>query len=154
MEITTTVNGNSLTLDVPPNWSLADVLRQKLSLTGTKLGCEAGECGACTVLLDGEPVNSCLVLGVEADGKSVETIEGQIQDGELSALQEAMVEKSAVQCGFCTPGLIMSATALLAEIPKPTEQQVREGLEGNICRCTGYNKPVEAILSVARKKKK
>ncbi len=153
MEITITVNGTTHALNVPPNWSLADVLRERLGLIGVKLGCESGHCGACTVLLNGQAVNSCLVIGVEANGQSVETVEGQMKDGELSELQKAFVEHHAIQCGFCTPGLIMSATALLSDNPNPSEQEVREGLQGNLCRCTGYFKPVQAILSVTKKNK-
>ena len=132
------------------NWSLADVLRQKMGLIGVKLGCESGECGSCTVLVDGKPVNSCLMLGIEADGKVVETIEGLRSDKDLHPLQDAFIKYGAIQCGFCTPGMIMSAKALLDRNPNPTEEEIRVALEGNICRCTGYVKPMEAILSVAR----
>jgi carbon-monoxide dehydrogenase small subunit len=151
MEIETTINGKVHKLDIPPNWSLADMLKRKLQLIGVKLGCETGECGSCTVLLNGEPVNSCLMLAVEADGKEVLTIEGLVQEGDLDPLQSAFIEYGAIQCGFCTPGLIMSAKALLNRNPNPTEDEIRKGLEGNICRCTGYFKPVQAILSVANK---
>nr|WP_309492271.1 2Fe-2S iron-sulfur cluster-binding protein [Candidatus Hecatella orcuttiae] len=150
MEIKTTVNGRLYKLDIPPNWSLAYVLRKKLGLIGIKLGCETGECGSCTVLLNGEPVNSCLVLGVEADGKEILTIEGLSKNGELHPLQKAFIEHGAVQCGFCTPGMILSAKALLDKNPNPTEQEIREALAGNLCRCTGYVKPVKAILSVRK----
>lgn len=153
MEIKTTVNGNVYTVDVPANWSLADFLKKKLGLIGVKLGCEAGECGACTVLVNGEPINSCLMLGVEADGKEIETIEGLSRNGELHPLQDAFIKYSAIQCGFCTPGMILSAKALLDKNPNPTEDEIRTALEGNICRCTGYVKPMEAIMSVANKKR-
>ena len=153
MEIKTTVNGMVYTVDVPANWSLADFLKKKLGLIGVKLGCEAGECGSCTVLVNGEPINSCLMLGVEADGKEIETIEGLSRNGELHPLQDAFIKYSAIQCGFCTPGMILSAKALLDKNPNPTEDEIRTALEGNICRCTGYVKPMEAIMSVAKKKR-
>jgi carbon-monoxide dehydrogenase small subunit len=150
MEIKTTINGKTYRLDVPPNWSLAELLRRKLGLTGTKIGCETGECGACTVLVNGEPVNSCLMLAVEADGKEILTIEGLAGEGELHPLQKAFIEHGAVQCGFCTPGMILSAKALLDRNPEPTEDEIREALAGNLCRCTGYVKPMKAILSVVK----
>lgn len=150
MEIETTVNGKVYKMDIPPSWSLAYVLRKKLGLIGVKLGCETGECGSCTVLVDGEPVNSCLMLGVEADGREILTVEGLSKDGELHPLQKAFIEHGAVQCGFCTPGMILSAKALLDKKPNPTEQEIREALAGNLCRCTGYVKPVKAILSVKK----
>jgi carbon-monoxide dehydrogenase small subunit len=153
VEIKTTVNGMVYTVDVPANWSLADFLKKKLGLIGVKLGCEAGECGSCTVLVNGEPINSCLMLGVEADGKEIETIEGLSRNGELHPLQDAFIKYSAIQCGFCTPGMILSAKALLDKNPNPTEDEIRTALEGNICRCTGYVKPMEAIMSVAKKKR-
>ncbi len=153
MEIKTTVNGKVYTVDVPANWSLADFLKKNLGLIGVKLGCEAGECGACTVLVNGEPMNSCLILGVEADGKEIETIEGLSRNGELHPLQDAFIKYSAIQCGFCTPGMILSAKALLDKNPNPTEVEIRTALAGNICRCTGYVKPMEAIMSVAKKKR-
>ncbi len=143
--ITLTVNGAKERLDVPSNMTLLQMLREKLALTGTKNGCEAGECGACTVLLDGEPVNSCMVLAVEADGREVLTVEGLAPEGGLRPLQEAFVEHNAVQCGFCTPGMLMSATALLERNPEPTEQEIREALVGNLCRCTGYVRIVDAV---------
>lgn len=145
-----TVNGSKERLDVPASMTVLQMLREKLALTGTKNGCEAGECGACTVLLDGEPVNSCMVLAVEADGREIITVEGLAPEGELSALQEAFVEHNAVQCGFCTPGMLMSATALLERNPKPTEQEIKEALVGNLCRCTGYVRIVDAILAVSK----
>jgi len=153
MEIETTINGKVHKLDIPPNWSLADVLRKKLGLIGVKLGCETGECGSCTVLLNGEPVNSCLMLGVEADGKEIQTIEGLAQDGKLHPLQEAFIGHGAIQCGFCTPGMILSTKAFLDKNPSPSEEAMRKALEGNLCRCTGYVKPMQAILSVVEKKR-
>ncbi len=153
MEIRTTVNGKVHKVDVPANWSLADFLKQKLGLIGVKLGCEAGECGSCTVLVNGEPINSCLMLALEADGKEIETIEGMSKNGELHPLQDAFVKYSAIQCGFCTPGMILSAKALLDKNPSPTEDEIRAALEGNICRCTGYVKPMEAIMSVVKRKR-
>jgi carbon-monoxide dehydrogenase small subunit len=144
-----TVNGISERLLVSGNRTLLQVLREDLALTGTKNGCEAGECGACTVLVDGEPVNSCMMLAVEADGSQVRTVEGLAPEGQLSALQESFVEHNAVQCGFCTPGMLISAHALLSRNPHPTERQVREAIVGNLCRCTGYVRIVDAILSAA-----
>jgi carbon-monoxide dehydrogenase small subunit len=131
--------------------TLLQMLREKLALTGTKNGCEAGECGACTVLLDGEPVNSCMMLAVESEGREVFTVEGLAPEGVLSPLQEAFVEHNAVQCGFCTPGMVMSATALLRRNPDPTEDEIKEALVGNLCRCTGYVRIIDAIRDVAAK---
>jgi carbon-monoxide dehydrogenase small subunit len=142
------VNGEQTTVHVEPTKTLLDVLREDLFLTGTKRGCDSGECGACTVLLNGQAVHSCLILAAELDGKDVLTIEGLSKDRkELHPLQKAFIEKGAVQCGFCTPGLIMTAKALLDENPNPTEEEVRYGVSGNLCRCTGYSKIVEAILT-------
>jgi carbon-monoxide dehydrogenase small subunit len=138
------INGETRRLDVEPYRSLLDVLRNDAGLTGTKKGCDVGDCGACTVILDGKPVNACLVLGAEADGRVVTTIEGL-----QHPLQESFITHGAAQCGFCTPGMIMMAKALLDENPHPTEAQVRFAIAGNICRCTGYTKIVEAILSVS-----
>lgn len=134
---------------IQENWTLLDFLRNNLGLTGTKKGCEEGECGACTVLLDDKPVNSCLTLAVEADGREIRTIEGVARNGELYPIQKAFIEKWGLQCGFCTPGMIMSATALLKENPNPTELEIREAIAGNLCRCTGYTKIVEAISTAA-----
>ncbi len=145
------VNGEPRTIEVESNWSLLDLLRYKLHLTGTKKGCETGRCGACTVLLNNEAVDSCLVLAVEADGKEVTTIEGLARNGELDPIQKAFNEHFAFQCGFCTPGLIMSTKALLGRNPHPSEEEVRKAIAGNLCRCTGYVKVVEAILSVGNK---
>ena len=147
--IVVTVNGARERLDVPANMTLLQLLREKLALTGTKNGCEAGECGACTVLVDGEPANSCMMLAVEADGREVLTVEGLASNGELSSIQKAFVEHNAVQCGFCTPGMLMSAHALLQRNPRPTEVQVREALVGNLCRCTGYVRIVDAVQAAA-----
>ena len=144
------VNGEQTTMHVELTKTLLDVLREDLFLTGTKRGCDSGECGACTVLLNGQAVHSCLILAVELGGKDVLTIEGLSKDRkELHPLQKAFIEKGAVQCGFCTPGLIMTAKALLDENPNPTEEEVRYGVSGNLCRCTGYSKIVEAILTAA-----
>jgi len=142
------VNGEQTTVHMEPTKTLLDVLREDLFLTGTKRGCDSGECGACTVILNGQAVHSCLILAAELDGKDVLTIEGLSKDRkELHPLQKAFIEKGAVQCGFCTPGLIMTAKALLDENPNPTEEEVRYGVSGNLCRCTGYSKIVEAILT-------
>ena len=149
--ITVTVNGAVERLEVPSNMTLLQMLRDRLALTGTKNGCEAGECGACTVLVDGEPFNSCMMLAVETDGREVVTIEGLAPEGRLSPLQEAFVEHNAVQCGFCTPGMLISATALLRRNPNPTEEEIKEALVGNLCRCTGYVRIIDAIQAAAGK---
>ena len=147
--IVVTVNGETEYLAVPSNMTLLQLLREKLALTGTKNGCEAGECGACTVLMNGEPVNSCLVLAVEADGAEIVTVEGLAEDDQLTPLQQAFVDHNAVQCGFCTPGMLISAHALLKRNPQPTEEEVKEALVGNLCRCTGYNRIVQAVQKAA-----
>ena len=147
--IQVTVNGSLECVEVPSHWTLLQMLRDKLALTGTKNGCSAGECGACTVLMDGEPVNSCMLLAVEADGAEILTVEGLARDGQLDPLQEAFIEQGAVQCGFCTPGVLMTARALLDRNPDPSEEQVREALVGNLCRCTGYTRIVSAVLQAA-----
>lgn len=147
--ITLTVNGLKHELAVEPNTTLVDVLRYKLRLTGTKKGCDLGECGSCTVLMNGEPVNSCLVLAVQADGMEVMTIEGMKPAEGLHPLQQAFVDKGAIQCGFCSPGMILSAESLLKKHPSPTEEEIRTAISGNLCRCTGYQKIVEAIQSVS-----
>jgi carbon-monoxide dehydrogenase small subunit len=139
------VNGTSYELDVKPWETLVDVLRNDLGLTGTKEGCGLGECGACTVIVDGKAVNSCLVLAAEADGKQITTIEGLADSDELHPIQEAFVERGGLQCGFCTPGMIMSTKALLDENPNPSEEEIRRGIAGNLCRCTGYSKIIESI---------
>jgi len=140
------VNGHLERVTVAASMTLLELLRDVLHLTGTKEGCGIGECGACTVLLDGQPVTSCLVLAVEADGHEVRTIEGEATDGELSELQRAFIDAGAVQCGFCTPGMIMSARALLERNPAPSDEDIVEAMAGNLCRCTGY----EAILHAVR----
>jgi len=147
--ITVRVNGDQEYVVVPSNMTLLQMLREKLALTGTKNGCSAGECGACTVLVDGEPVNSCMMLAVEVDGREVTTVEGLAREDRLSAMQEAFVEHSALQCGFCTPGVLISAHALLERNPHPTDDEVREALVGNLCRCTGYLRIVQAVQAVA-----
>ncbi len=143
------VNGEWEFADVPSQMTLLQMLRDKLARTGTKNGCMAGECGACTVLLDGEPVNSCMVLAVECDGASVVTIEGLAHDGRLDPLQQAIIEAGGVQCGFCTPGILISARALLERNPHPDDDAIREALVGNLCRCTGYVRIVEAVREAA-----
>jgi len=154
--ITVIVNGSAEFLTVPSSMTLLQMLREELALTGTKNGCEAGECGACTVLVDGEPVNSCMMLAVEVDGREVTTVEGLARlygDGkQLSPLQEAFVEHNAVQCGFCTPGMLISAHALLERSPDPTEEEIREALVGNLCRCTGYLRIIQAVQTAAARK--
>lgn len=151
--IQTTINNRRCTLTIPPNTTLLDLLREELGLTGTKRGCEIGECGACTVLIDGEAANSCLVLAPQIDGKTVLTIEGLGKDGKLDPLQDAFLDHDAVHCGFCTPGMLLSAHALLAKNPHPTEQEIRHAISGNLCRCTGYVQIVDAVNSAAGKRK-
>ncbi len=149
--ITVTVNGAKERLSVRSNETLLQMLRERLALTGTKNGCSAGECGACTILMNGEPVNSCMVLAVEADGAEIVTVEGLAEDGQLTALQEAFAEHNAVQCGFCTPGVLISAHALLERNPQPTVEETRLALVGNLCRCTGYLRMFEAVQTAAEK---
>jgi aerobic-type carbon monoxide dehydrogenase small subunit (CoxS/CutS family) len=149
-EIAFTLNGEKVKVEVEPHWTLLHFLREVYELTGTKEGCGYGECGACTVIIDGKAVNSCLYPVMEVDGKEVTTIEGVAsRGGELDPLQKAFVEEGAVQCGFCTPGMIMSAKALLDETEKPTEDEIKGAIAGNLCRCTGYVKIVEAIKTFA-----
>jgi carbon-monoxide dehydrogenase small subunit len=147
--ITLKVNQSVEQVDVPANMTLLTMLREKLALTGTKNGCAAGECGACTVMLNGEPTNSCMVLAVECDGGEVITVEGLAHDAQLDPIQAMMIEAGGVQCGFCTPGVLISAKALLNRNPNPTEADIREALIGNLCRCTGYVRIVTAIQKAA-----
>jgi carbon-monoxide dehydrogenase small subunit len=148
------VNGLGYSLEVDPHRTLLEVIRDDLGLTGTKLGCGGGECGACTVILDGKAVKSCLMLALDARGKEVWTIEGLSRGQALHLLQQAFVERGAIQCGFCTSGMIMASKALLDENPRPSEQEVKDSLAGNLCRCTGYVKIIEAVLSVTNTEKR
>jgi carbon-monoxide dehydrogenase small subunit len=145
------INGETFRVEVEPHETLLDVIRGKVGLTGTKKGCETGQCGACTVIIEGKAVTSCLILAVEAHGKEIVTVEGLARDGQLHPLQQAFVEEGAVQCGYCTPGMLLSAKALLDENPRPTQRQVKEAIAGNLCRCTGYVKIVKAIVAAADK---
>ena len=149
MLLNTVVNGTVVSLDVAPDARLIDVLRNALGLTGTKEGCAEGECGACTVVIDGAAVNACLVFAAQVQGKSVLTVEGLSSAGQLNALQKKFIENGAVQCGFCTPGILMSATALLARNPKPSQEEIRRALAGNLCRCTGYAAIIKAVAAAA-----
>jgi carbon-monoxide dehydrogenase small subunit len=151
VRVTVTVNGAAQTAEIEPRLLLVHFLREVLGLTGTHIGCDTTNCGACTVLLDGRPVKSCTVFAVQADSREVMTVEGLAKDGQLHAVQEGFHEKHGLQCGFCTPGMMMTATALLARIPNPTEEQIRWGISGNLCRCTGYVNIVEAIKYAAEK---
>ena len=151
-KVTLHVNGKAHHLDVPDSELLVETLRQRLNLSGTKYSCLEGDCGVCTVLLDGKNVLSCLVLTVDAAGAAITTIEGLSGPGELHPLQESFIDAGAIQCGFCTPGMILTAKAFLDENPHPSESEVKKAISGNLCRCTGYTKIVEAILSVAEKK--
>lgn len=148
--VTTTINGEAVEFLCETRQSLLDVLRDELDMTGTKEGCGTGDCGACSVTLNGDLVCSCLVFGVEAEGKSIQTIEGMAQGDQLHPLQRKFLEHAALQCGICTPGVLVAAKALLARNPDPTEEEVRYWLAGNLCRCTGYNKIIEAVLDAAR----
>jgi len=141
------INGEQVEMEVPARRLLVHFIRDDLGLTGTHVGCDTGNCGACTVQLDGEPVKSCMMLAVQADGARIATVEGLAPDGDLTALQRAFNEHHALQCGYCTPGMLMSASALLARNPHPTEEEVRYALQGNICRCTGYVNIVEAVVA-------
>jgi carbon-monoxide dehydrogenase small subunit len=147
--LTLTVNGVPYPLEVEPSTTLLRAVREHVGLTGAKEGCDDSECGACMMLLDGRPVNACSYLALQAEGRDVTTVEGLAADGRLSPLQQAFLEHGGVQCGFCTPGMLISATALLARHPSPTEDEVRIGLSGNLCRCTGYDGIVKAVLDVA-----
>lgn len=148
-KITLNVNGRDYNLSIEPEMTLLDVLREKLDLTGTKVSCREGECGACTVLMDGKACLSCLTLAMQAQGKKIVTIEGLAEDGQLHPVQKAFIDHGAIQCGYCTPGMILSSKALLDENPNPTREDVKTALSGNLCRCTGYVKIVEAVLAAA-----
>ncbi len=150
MKIVLNVNDEEHDLEIQPHWTLLEVLREKLDLTGTKEGCGLGTCGACTVLIDGEPVLSCLTLAVEVQGRRVLTIEGLFQNGKPHPLQRSFVESGAIQCGYCTPGMILSAKALIDEKRHPSQEEIQRALSGNLCRCTGYNKIVQAVESVSK----
>ncbi|HLE30347.1 MAG TPA: (2Fe-2S)-binding protein [Anaerolineales bacterium] len=150
-KITITINGVTDRVDVPSHMTLLQMLREKLALTGTKNGCAAGECGACTVLWNGEPVNSCMVLAVECDGAQIITVEGLAHDHQLDPIQEAIIAAGGVQCGFCIPGMLISARALLDRNPDPSDYEIRDALVGNLCRCTGYLRLIEAVKEAARR---
>jgi len=149
-QITLRINREEYDIEVEPYWTLAECLREKLGLLGIKVSCNSGECGSCTVLLEGEPIFSCITLAIEVAGKSIETIEGLSKGGELHPLQKAFIENHGMQCGFCTPGMILSAKALLDNNPNPTEQEVREAISGNLCRCGSYPKIVKSILAASK----
>lgn len=149
--IVLTINGETEQVEVPSQMTLLQMLREKLAFTGTKNGCAAGECGACTVLLDGEPVNSCMVLAVECQGSDIITVEGLAKDGVLDPIQQTIIEHGGVQCGFCTPGVLISARALLDRNADPSEEEIREALVGNLCRCTGYIRIVDAVRDAAER---
>ena len=148
--INVTINHESEQVVVPSNMTLMQMLREKVALTGTKNGCSAGECGACTVLMNGEPVNSCMVLAVECEGAQIVTVEGLAGDKQLDPIQEAIIQAGGVQCGFCTPGILISSRALLDRNPSPSEQEIKEALVGNLCRCTGYERIIESVKAAAR----
>lgn len=152
LPITLRVNGDAYTVHVEPQHTLLDVLRDDLNLTGTNRGCNQGDCGACTVHVDGKAMNACLVLAMDTDGSSITTIEGLAHGGKLHPLQQAFVDEGAVQCGYCTPGMIMTAAAFLDSHPAPTDEEIREGIEGNLCRCTGYESIVRAVRAASRRK--
>ena len=151
--ISMTINGATEQVSVPSNMTLLQALRDKLALTGTKNGCNAGECGACTVLLNGEPVNSCMVLAVECDGMEIVTVEGLAKDGVLDPVQQTIIDHGGVQCGFCTPGILISARALIDRDPEPSDDDIREALVGNLCRCTGYLRIVDAVQEAASRQR-
>jgi carbon-monoxide dehydrogenase small subunit len=148
--VSTTINGDEVEFACQPGQTLLEVLRTELGMTGTKNGCGSGDCGACTVIVNDRPVNACLVLGVELDGADIETIEGMAKGNQLHPLQQKFLDHAALQCGICTPGILNMAKALLAKNPDPTESEVRYGLAGNLCRCTGYDKIVRAVLDAAK----
>ena len=150
-KISFTINGEFKEIEVEPNKTLLKMLREDLDLIGAKEGCGAGECGACTVLVDNEPVNSCLILAVEVEGKEILTIEGLSEGINLDPIQESFINHNALQCGYCTPGMVMSAKALLNRNPHPTEKDIKEALAGNLCRCTGYQRIIDAVLDIAKK---
>ena len=154
VNITLYINGDKYSVAVEPWRTLAEVLREDLNLIGTKIGCETGDCGACTVLIDGKSVTSCLSLAVESDGKEITTIEGLSNGASMHPIQEAFVEHGAIQCGYCTPGMILSAKHLLDKNPEPTELQIRQALSGNLCRCTGYNRIIKAVTAASEKIKR
>jgi carbon-monoxide dehydrogenase small subunit len=145
------INGKAVPLSADPRPLLVEVLREQLGLTGTHIGCDTAQCGACTVLIDGEPVKSCSILALQADGRSVTTIEGLATDGTRHPVQQAFIDNHGLQCGFCTPGMVMASVALLQRTPQPTQQQIEHALEGNLCRCTGYVNIVAAVQDAARK---
>ena len=151
-EITLKVNGNDYKMTVDTRMTLIEAIRDEIGLTGTKEGCGVGECGTCTVLMDGKPIYSCIMLAVEAEGKEILTIEGLADSDGLHPIQKSFIDHGAVQCGFCTPGMILTAKALLDENPNPTEEDVRKAISGNLCRCTGYSKIIEAIMSLSGNK--
>lgn len=148
-EIYLQVNGQNYRLFIDPYVTLLDVIRDEIGLKGTKRGCDLGECGACTVLIDGKPFNSCLILPMDVQGREILTIEGLVRDGKLHPIQQAFIEQGAIQCGFCTPGVVLVAKALLDEDPSPSEEKIKEALSGNLCRCTGYTSIVRAIRSLS-----
>lgn len=149
--VTLSINGQQYSIEVPANARLIDTLRDDLRLTGTKEGCGVGECGACSVIVNGELVNSCLVLAAQCQDAKIETVEGLMQDGQLHALQQAFIDHHAVQCGYCSPGMLMAAKAILEKKPQPSRAEIKEGLSGVLCRCTGYQQIIEAVESVAKK---
>ena len=152
-QITLTINGEARAVEVGPTDILLDVLREKLGIKSPKIGCERGDCGACTVLLDGKSVRSCLILAIEADGHKITTLEGLSRNG-LTPLQESFLKHSSFQCGFCAPGIVLSATELLAKHPHPSEEEIKESISGNLCRCTGYKPIIEAIAAVSKARRK
>ncbi len=149
--ITVTLNGEVRSVDVEPNDILLDVIRDKLGVKSPKYGCGKGDCGTCTVLLNGDPVRSCIILAIEADGQKITTVEGIMKGGKTTPLQDAFIEHNSFQCGYCAPGMILAATALLQENPHPDRKEVQEAIAGNLCRCTGYTAIIDAILEVAKK---